>query len=252
MPFVFDQTNIEGAETAEDMTPRADQFEYMLPAPEFHSVVEAARFSILPPEPAEEAAVKPQAPPVEPVRKGIMGLFRRLGSPASPLRPSQMTAQERQRQAKLRNDLQARRIFSILVPALRAIGVRRAYCRYDGGNDEGFAWLDRWETADGTPLPNELLGARLRDMKVYEQLCDAKLIPKGEGISIDQKAAELVNFTRETLTQEWAYMLLGTYFGTGEYVMYGAFLVDLEDCTITDDPEADPVVENIRIKKAAN
>jgi hypothetical protein len=29
--------------------------------------------------------------------------------------------------------------------------------------------------------------------------------------------------------------------------MYGAFTVDLEACTIRDDPNADPLVQNIRI-----
>ena len=42
-------------------------------------------------------------------------------------------------------------------------------------------------------------------------------------------------------------MLLGVSYGTGEYSMYGAFTVDLATCTITDDRETDPVVQNIRI-----
>ena len=42
-------------------------------------------------------------------------------------------------------------------------------------------------------------------------------------------------------------LLLGRGFGTGEYCMYGAFWVDLEACTIIDDGNADPVVQNITI-----
>jgi hypothetical protein len=49
------------------------------------------------------------------------------------------------------------------------------------------------------------------------------------------------------LCNEWAAMLLGDSYGTGEYSMYGAFTVDLEACTIADDPHADPIVENISI-----
>jgi len=49
------------------------------------------------------------------------------------------------------------------------------------------------------------------------------------------------------LCNEWASMLLGEGFGTGEYSMYGAFTVDLETCAITDDRDADPIVENISI-----
>jgi hypothetical protein len=51
----------------------------------------------------------------------------------------------------------------------------------------------------------------------------------------------------QDLCNEWASMLLGDSYGTGEYSMYGAFAVDLEACTITDDRAADPIVENIQI-----
>jgi hypothetical protein len=51
------------------------------------------------------------------------------------------------------------------------------------------------------------------------------------------------------LCDEWASMLRGDGFGTGEYSMYGAFTVDLETCAIIDDRNADPIVENIRISE---
>jgi hypothetical protein len=57
----------------------------------------------------------------------------------------------------------------------------------------------------------------------------------------------LKSFVRYSLCDEWATMLLGSGYGTGEYSMYGAFTVDLEACTISDDPDADPVVQNIEI-----
>ena len=52
-----------------------------------------------------------------------------------------------------------------------------------------------------------------------------------------------------SLSNEWASLLLGESYGTGEYSMYGAFVVDLDKCTITDDPNADPVVQNIDIAR---
>jgi len=54
-------------------------------------------------------------------------------------------------------------------------------------------------------------------------------------------------FVLERLCEEWAEMLLGRGYGTGEYSMYGAFTVDLDTCTVTDDSNADPVVQNITI-----
>ncbi|MDU1690566.1 MAG: hypothetical protein E6848_13260, partial [Bradyrhizobium sp.] len=62
-----------------------------------------------------------------------------------------------------------------------------------------------------------------------------------------QKLAELRDVVSDQLVEEWAMLLLGRGFGTGEYCMYGAFWVDLEACTIIDDGNADPVVKNITI-----
>jgi hypothetical protein len=252
MPFVFDQTDIDGAEDADDLIPRVEQFEYTLPTPEYRGVIEPARFSILPVERTEGEPAVPQSPPTQRVRKGIMRLFRGLSSSADRSQPRQISIQERQRRAKLKREQDAQCIFSILVPALRSIGVKRAYCRYDGGNDEGFARLDRFEMVNGAPFADDLLGPRLHEMNVHEKLRDVKITSPGEGVSVDREAAELASFARETLIQEWAYVLLGTHFGTGDYVMYGAFTVDLDACTITDDPKADPIVENIQIKNVGN
>src|SRR6516165_12380281 len=63
MPFVYDQTDIDHQDD-DGRPPRADQFVY-LPAPEYNSVRQPVRFSILPPEPVEP---EPPAPPAAPVQ----------------------------------------------------------------------------------------------------------------------------------------------------------------------------------------
>ena len=43
-----------------------------------------------------------------------------------------------------------------MVPALKEIGVRRIYCRYDGGNDEGISpRLESMEMRDGTRVDGD-------------------------------------------------------------------------------------------------
>jgi hypothetical protein len=134
---------------------------------------------------------------------------------------------------------------ALVVSELRAIGARRAYGRYDGGNDEGFAWLDSVETqagrVDAAALAETLLAGPL-----LEKACPPGLLSRSDRWS---KQEQLRRFVLDRVCDEWASMLLGRGYGTGEYSMYGAFTVDLEACTITDDREADPVVQNIEIAK---
>ncbi len=136
-------------------------------------------------------------------------------------------------------------LFAIMVPALQAAGVRRAYCRYDGGNDEGWAWLDHYQGDNRIDL--DVLAKQLCEMNIHDQLRAAGFHAHLKGASNDQKIVELKGFASGWLVQEWAAVLLGGSFGAGEYTMYGAFTVDLDACTIVDDPHADPVVENIAI-----
>jgi hypothetical protein len=138
----------------------------------------------------------------------------------------------------------AQKSLAIMLSALREIGGRRAYCRYDGGHDEGFAWLDSIELRDGTRINADAVAQRLYDVQVHSRLRAADLYNRPEGFS---DLEHLRNHLRHWLCNEWATMLLGDSYGTGEYSMYGAFTVDLEACTIADDPQADPVVENIAI-----
>jgi hypothetical protein len=156
---------------------------------------------------------------------------------------------------QLEHEQRSRQLFfSITVPALRDLGARRVYCRVDGGNDEGFSWLDHYEAREGNKLDVEALATLLYEKGLYDKLEAAGLKdemrtpandPRKSDASDSRKAA-LKTLLSERLVEKWASVLLGG-FGGGEYSMYGAFTVDLEECTVTDDPHAAPVVRNIEI-----
>ena len=169
-----------------------------------------------------------------------------LGRKALSVQQPTVSFEERRRQQRLQAERRAQQLFSIVVPVLRTAGVRRAYCRYDGGSDEGFAWFDHYETEDGTRVDVNLVGQKLRDAKIDDELIAAQLMHR-EPWPSDREAEMLERAVRSMLAFEWASMLLGNSFGTGEYLMYGAFTADLEECVIADDPKADPIVENITI-----
>ncbi|WP_284421412.1 MULTISPECIES: hypothetical protein [unclassified Bradyrhizobium] len=250
MPFIFDQTEIEWPEDdSEPPAPRVKDFVY-LPSPEFTGIKEPVRFSPDPPaevaEPGPPAASEPIAT-AAPARRSLLDrLFRRAPRSESP-QPDRSTLEERRRRDQLERDRRRQLLLSTMVPALRAAGAKRAYCRYDGGNDEGFSWLDHYVGDNGDRLDLDLLAVRLWDAGLHGQLRAA-----GYGSHLTEtlkkpQVLELKNFLSSWLTDEWATLLLGRGFGTGEYTMYGAFWVDLETCTISDDRNADPVVENITI-----
>jgi hypothetical protein len=138
-----------------------------------------------------------------------------------------------------------------MIPALREIGAQRIYCRYDGGHNEGWAWFDGLQLRDDARIDLDGVAQRLHETHVHTKLREAgfKLHDhysfRTGGQPSDRGALKSV--VNDWLCHDWASMLLGEGFGTGEYSMYGAFKVDLETCTITDDPDADPVVENIKI-----
>lgn len=101
---------------------------------------------------------------------------------------------------------------------IAALGAVRAYIRYDGGNDQGFAYLDHCVFKDGS----------VRDAR---------------GLASDLKANGAAAFPdpgtlADDVACQWAARLLGEGFGTGEYQMYGAFWIDLDSGLLTDDPDA--------------
>ena len=125
--------------------------------------------------------------------------------------------------------------------ALKASGIAKVYCQYDGGNDEGFAWVDHAELDTGERLDIAALGRRL----IANGVSVPKRMPWQEDWPDERMVQDTLDFP---LAQNWAAALLGGHsFGTGAYSMYGAFVVDLVAETITDDPKASPVVRNIEI-----
>jgi len=201
MPFVYDESDIEWSdEDPEPPRPRADQFQY-LRAREFGGEAEPVRFSV---------------PPLR---------DRSARSTTKPLALEDVDATTSQ-------------LLAVMVPALREVGVRRLYCRYDGGHDEGFAWLDRADMQDGRRIDTDALVRRLGDIRAQDRLLSAGVVWSGTSMH------EVIH---DWLVLEWASMLLGGGFGTGEYSMYGAFTVDLDACTINDDPNAEAIVRNISI-----
>jgi len=218
MPFIYDETQVEWPDDdTEPPPPRRDQFVY-LPPPQFGGAREPVRFSV--------ASFTGQSLLLSP----ISWLLSR--SSRASLASHRQHASHRQR------------LLAVVVPELRQIGARRAYCRYDGGNDEGFCWFDSVEMEDSERITAAALVQRAWEAQLLDKLYAAEVMRPSDAISGQQ---QLDVFVRYTLCHEWASMLLGDRYGTGEYSMYGAFTVDLETCTITDDPGADPVVQNIRI-----
>ncbi|MGY3448636.1 hypothetical protein [Bradyrhizobium sp. USDA 4353] len=232
MPFIYDESEREWHdEDSDPPDPRASDFVY-LPAPEFGGQQEPVPFSLLTPD------GEITAPPVRAARWSFFrGLFGRRISSAQISREI------------LDNQRRQQLLFGALVPPLRAAGARRAYCRYDGGHDEGFSWLDHYENEAGDRLDLDALAARLLDIGVHDQLRTVGSRFRSAASFRHQKLAELRAVMSDELVEEWAMLLFGGGYGTGEYCMYGAFWVDLEACTITDDRNADPVVQNIIIAK---
>jgi hypothetical protein len=97
---------------------------------------------------------------------------------------------------------------------------------------------------DGARLDADALRQRLFDAGLLDRIYAAGMMRPSRHFS-DRE--QLALFLDHYLINEWALMLLGDGYGTGEYSMYGAFTVDLEACTVTDDRHADPIVRNIRL-----
>src|SRR5262245_26668669 len=126
MPFVYDETEIQWPDdVSEPPPPRADEFVY-IPPPQFGGAREPVRFCVLSPAEASEHE----------------------------------TSTDSKRWERF-----TRKFLAIVVPALREVGVRRAYCRYDGGHDEGFAWLDSIELKDGERIPADAVIQRLKGIQ---------------------------------------------------------------------------------------
>jgi hypothetical protein len=220
--------------------PKASQFHYslpfhVLPPPESISHHESVQFSDRIPQPP--TFLPPQTASVP---RGLLGLL--LGHRARPASaPEPRLTLEQQQEASA---YRGQHVLALIVSALREIGVRRVYCRYDGGGDEGFAWLDHAETQSGERLAPTLLARRLGKTSLLRRGIDAGLWPRRRVM----RAQQLRDIADMQFADECAARLLGGGFGTGEMLLYGALTVDLDTCTIADDRDASPVTRHFTIE----
>jgi len=162
---------------------------------------------------------------------------KEYGGPSVPAKLRIPTGDEPSDDDEFENPQQARALHL----ALKASGIAKVYCRYDGGSDEGFAWFDHAELGTGERLDMTALATRL----IAHGISVPKRMPWQKGWSDEQVVQEMLDFP---LAVNWAAALLGgRSFGTGPW-MYGAFVADLVEKAITDDPKANPVVRNIAIE----
>jgi hypothetical protein len=228
MPYCFGEGDPGWDELMEGdaaRAPKVSQFYYLTP-PDMGGPPSPVRFSDQVPAPRGAAPAAPS------LLDRLLG--RRPGAEA-------MLGQEREAE-RARSSQQW---LALIVAALREIGVRRVYGRYDGGNDEGFAWLDHVALASGERLTPDEAARRLAATRLRERLADAGLWHAQWGAG--EKAMRDVAL--DALVTECAVNLLGGGYGTGPFYMYGAFTVDLDACTIVDDRDAEPIAENIQIEK---
>jgi hypothetical protein len=123
-----------------------------------------------------------------------------------------------------------------LASRMAALGAVKACIRYDGGNDEGFAWFSHCIFADGS----------IRDVdRIAQDLTTTGAIQALRPLERDFDIRETLD---DLLAPQWAVQLLGGHFGTGGYVMYGAFTVDLRTGLVEDQRDPEPVVQNIEFK----
>ncbi|MGF6306852.1 hypothetical protein ABIB82_000999 [Bradyrhizobium sp. i1.8.4] len=235
MPFVFDQSDIEWSDDNSDPPPpRADQFVY-LPAPGYGGVHGPVHFSLdVPPEPPAPERVPFPRP----------SLWDRLRGRRPPAAQNAQAVAAGHGARAAHAAFARQRLLAAAVPVLRDLGVQRLYCRYDGGNDEGFTWLDSATPRDGTRIDADTLVEQLVERKLLDRLVARGVTSRHDGAS---ERNQIASFVRDWLCTEFATMLLGSGYGTGEHVLYGAFTVDLDACTVIDDPGADPVTCNIEI-----
>jgi hypothetical protein len=97
-----------------------------------------------------------------------------------------------------------------LTATCRALGVKRVFGSYDGGNDESFTSYHGIELSDSRLLSEELL----------------------------RKVAEDIDC--EQVVEDAVTAIMGSY-GAGEFVLRGAVIIDFEACTITDEKDASVV-----------
>lgn len=142
----------------------------------------------------------------------------------------------------LEQNQRSQRAMALIAQALKKSGVKSVTCTYDGGFDEGFAKLESVMTDKGTLAPAEacqfLVGSELKapEFDPFGNLAKASSESKAETIEMNRKKPEQerVEEKLEIFVDLIAEELLGSGFGTGELVMMGKFLLELETGDIYD------------------
>lgn len=227
MPYYFGEEDIGWPEDETDPPPKLEQFHYIA-ASDFTGKTAPVTFTVPDIDPSfgqeRQSAAK---------RSFLDRLLGRNIQPVSQPAYSSEYFEKRQQQ-----------LVALMVPVLKDLGVKQLYCRYDGGNDEGFAWFDHAIMRSGETMAVDALARRLSETDLPRGAHEAGIVQQRGAFPNHARMAELLH---HSLAEEWACKLLGSHYGTGPFSMYGAFTADLDDCTIIDDPNADPVVQNIEI-----
>jgi hypothetical protein len=224
MPYVFDfsEWEPEDDEDEEMPEPKLADFFYLAP-PDVGGAADPVTFAAGPDVPADAPLSTPPTFLEEHLKQHY---------------PDQSHHAEQRREA--------RALMDKAVAHLRTAGLTTLYVRYDGGSDEGFAWLDHAVTVDGRTLERDAVIDLLAGTGLHREFSNASMLGR-----LTEKPKEVVaNFVDWELSGRWIGMLLSTGFGTGQLTLYGAATVDLAARTITDDPKAAPIVQNIGIADA--
>ncbi|MEM7777710.1 MAG: hypothetical protein AAF732_19120 [Pseudomonadota bacterium] len=256
MPKIFDMTAVEWPEDEEDFwpKPKPSEFQYYTPH-DFGGRAEPVRFSIATAslageELSDDELLEAQFKSLPPQHPGFFGWMRGLfgGGQGDNGRHTDFEFSDQmndwRRQQAVQEAQRTRLLLDHALPLLTAdLNAARLHGRYDGGNDEGFSWLDHIETTDGRTLSrDEVIAASMTSPRL-QKLEAENLLRSTDGP--DALKLELGTLIDIDICGVFAMWLLGRGYGTGEYSMYGAFKVDFEAETITDDPTPDPVVQNI-------
>ena len=135
---------------------------------------------------------------------------------------------------------------AVVYGLLTECGMTRFRGTYDGGHDEGFAHADTvWFGDDPQPI------TAVSDVLAAAPGCHARLLEAarephgshwGDAAHVygGDTPALAVGRALDELADAMASALLGDGYGTGEYELYGAFVVTLPGGRIEDDPAAGP------------
>ena len=210
--FLYESVELSDEDDEDPFAAPPEAFQYLSP-PDIGGPRDPVRIALRP----EQVAAKPSK----------TGFLEKIGLK----KPAPDDWRAKKEQWRLETESSAAKVAA----KLAELGVVRAYIRYDGGSDEGFAWFDHCVMMDGSTrgaevTANELTASGFRlihatgdEIKMREALDDP---------------AALV----------WSIALLGEGYGTGEYSMFGAFWVDLKTGILTDDADPAPIVQNITLR----